>query len=101
MCECINVEIGSYDNQVILDTPRHLLKVRNGRKQTCIDKCIAKEIQWLWSMGITTLGCCCGHNKNDGYIQVTQKDCSKMIKLNYKYENKKIWSFYPLTGGIK
>jgi len=28
-----------------------------------VDACIAEEIQWLNSVGIKTLGCCCGHGK--------------------------------------
>ena len=28
-----------------------------------IDKCIAQTIQMLWDNGVTTMGSCCGHNR--------------------------------------
>ena len=36
-----------------------------------VDKCLADEIKYLWSKGITTTGCCCGHNFKRPYIGVT------------------------------
>ena len=35
-----------------------------------IDKCIASIVQALNEAGIYTRGCCCGHNKKDGYIEL-------------------------------
>jgi hypothetical protein len=33
------------------------------RRNVQVDACISDEIQWLNGLGITTLGCCCGHGK--------------------------------------
>lgn len=89
MCDCQGVEIGSYKNQVELKTPKHMLEKGNigcleFRPTTCIDKCLVEEIKHLWSLGITTTGCCCGHNKMDGYIGVAKEDIQKMKKLGYE-----------------
>jgi len=75
MCNCVNVKMGSYDNQVTLKMP-------NG-KLMGIDECIAEEVQYLWSCDIRTTGCCCGHNIQEGYIGVIEKDIEFMKKLGY------------------
>lgn len=49
-----------------------------------VDKCIENEIKWLWSEGITTTGCCCGHNKGKEYIRVAKIDVAHMMFLGYK-----------------
>lgn len=50
-----------------------------------IDKCLSEEIQYLWSQGIHTLGCCCGHNKKIGFIQVERTDFQKMLDMGYEW----------------
>lgn len=55
-----------------------------------IDKCLEDEIKDLWSNGIKTMGCCCGHGKTLGFIQVTNDCIDRMYELgyqNYIYEN--------------
>ena len=76
MCNCVNVKMGSYDNQVTL-------KMLNGELMG-IDKCIAEEIQYLWKFGIRTTGCCCGHNIMGGVIGVVDEDIEIMKKGGYK-----------------
>lgn len=52
--------------------------------------CIADEVESLWNAGIRTTGCCCGHGKYLGFIQVVDEDIEKMNKLgyvNYIYED--------------
>lgn len=76
-CQCENVEIGSYDNQVELPTPRHMLEIGNigcleFRATTCVDRCIAPLVQALWAAGVVTTGCCCGHNKMPGFVGIWQ-----------------------------
>jgi GMP synthase-like glutamine amidotransferase len=88
MCKCKNVKIGSYDNQfVISDLPDHMIKYKSlhggNINSICIDRCLEQEIRYLWSQGITTTGCCCGHNKLAGYIGVIFKDIPKMKELGY------------------
>lgn len=90
MCDCVNVEVGSYDNQVIYPIPKHMEGYKNNRVKAglspyiCIDKCLENEIKILWSLGIRTTGCCCGHNKQQGYIGVYFEDIPKMKELGYK-----------------
>lgn len=88
MCNCINVKMGSYDNQVELSRPKCMIGRTEGTHSNiiCIDKCIAKEIQYLWNCGVSTTGCCCGHNIQEGYIGVIEKDIEFMKKLGYKVE---------------
>jgi len=87
---CINVGFGSYDcyEQTIDDVS--------------VDSCLVGEINRLNNEGITTIGCCCGHGKKQGYIQVTPSHIEKMISLGYKqlsvdeYGNGG-WCFKPKT----
>jgi len=76
MCKCKNIKMGSYDNQVTLKMP-------NGQLMG-IDTCIAQEIKHLWDCDIGTTGCCCGHNQQEGYIGVIDKDIEFMKKSGYK-----------------
>jgi len=92
-CDCPpGIEIGSYDNQVTLDTPQFMRDICSMgcltfRDQTCVDACLADEIKDLWSRGIVTTGCCCGHNLTlpGGlpYIGVRDEDIPKMKDLGY------------------
>lgn len=89
MCNCKNIAIGSYDNQVVItNLPYHMLAYvsnRNGsRDSICLDACIAEEVQDLWSLGITTTGCCCGHNKLPAFIGVIDDDIPKMKAMGYE-----------------
>ena len=48
-----------------------------------VDECLADEIESLWNKGIRTTGCCCGHGKYLGFINVYQDDIEKMEHLGY------------------
>jgi len=83
--------MGSYDNQVELPRPKHMIGRTEGTtgNTICVDKCISEEIKYLWSIGIRTTGCCCGHNIIGGYIGVIDEDIEFMKRLGYKvYFNK-------------
>jgi len=80
MCKCQNVEIGSYENQIWVHAPAHMPKEHG----YCIDRCIAEEVFTLWMNGITTTGCCCGHNTQTGYIGVVDKDIQEMKSFGYE-----------------
>lgn len=89
MCDCIDVEPGSYDNEIMLEIPDNVTLRYNApgqevRKTVCIDQCLAEEIQHLWSLGITTTGCCCGHNKTNGLIGVIDDDIQHMKDIGYE-----------------
>lgn len=80
MCDCKDVKIGSYDNQVILCSW--------WGESVCIDACLKDEILWLWNKGILTTGCCCGHNIERPMINVVKEHHCKMIELDYEqWEN--------------
>lgn len=89
-CSCVNIEIGSYGNQVRLTAPDHLTEPLNKIGYTIydgtiwVDACLSEEIKFLWSLGIRTTGCCCGHNTGDPYIGVINEDIPRMKELGYK-----------------
>ncbi len=77
MCNCKDIEIGEYGNQIMVLWPF-------GNSFICIDRCLLDEISLLWSQDIPTTGSCCGHNKQVGYIGVPEYYISKMKKLGYE-----------------
>ncbi|NII81724.1 MULTISPECIES: hypothetical protein [unclassified Pedobacter] len=85
MCNCINIEAGSYGNQVSLSRPNHMIGQTQGSAgdTICVDACLSAEIQSLWDLGISTTGCCCGHNYLPPFIGVIDEDIPKMKGLGY------------------
>jgi len=99
MCDCVDVEIGSYGNQIQVSAPEHMRGLSLGcmtiRESICLDRCIANEVQALWRDGVTTTGCCCGHNKTTGYIGVYGEESkTRMLRLGYDLLRSDD-SFYP------
>jgi hypothetical protein len=94
MCNCKNIEIGSYDNQVTLETPEWMTK-----RTVDIDACLVDEIKDLWACGIHTTGCCCGHNKVSPMINIEDNYGSAMISLGYDWflNEFDIFCFIPKT----
>lgn len=95
-CQCVSVEVGSYDNQIWVHSPDHMQK-ENGY---CLDRCVAEEVMQLWMKGITTTGCCCGHNKKEPFIGVIDADIPRMKLMGYEVAPNKNRpmdedSFYP------
>lgn len=81
-CGCLNVEMGSYDNQVELKTPEFILELGavgclSFRETTCVDACVAPLVLALWERGVVTTGACCGHNQQDGYVGIYRPALSK------------------------
>ncbi len=83
MCKCNNIEIGSYENQTVLDYPEWF-KSEKEILSCGIDNCLVDEIKDLWSQGIQTIESCCGHNKVQGYISVLEDHAHLMVDLGYK-----------------
>lgn len=79
----MNIEMGSYQNQTILDYPLWFKSEKKIRKAG-IDNCLVDEIKYLWDIGIQTVESCCGHNRTKSYISVLDGYHNKMIKLGYK-----------------
>lgn len=94
MCKCVDVAMGSYDNQIVLGYYPVMRKYQDNRIADgspgygiCVDRCIVGEVIALWKAGIRTYGCCCGHNKVKGFINVGEEDFERAISLGYeKYE---------------
>lgn len=85
-CACINVAMGSYANQIEVPAPEVLRTMRAaaGLSGTiCLDRCVAAEVQALWAKGITTTGCCCGHNTAPPFIGVVPADIGRMKAMGY------------------
>lgn len=81
VCTCVNVAMGSYDNQTTLLTP---WRYSDGKqKQVGIDNCILNEILYLWSKEIKTLASCCGHGKGLATIVVYPEYINEMYELGY------------------
>ena len=79
--------------KVVLKPPPNFIPQNgcDGYKDTvCVDKCLAEEIKSLWDNNIVTLGCCCGHGRNLGFIQVAEGYIDMMLLMgyqNYIYED--------------
>ena len=91
-CECKNINQQTqecYDQMVSLKIPDHMEIYRkskiknNGTDRVCIDPCIVSEIEWLWSKGIATYGCCCGHNKQESFVNVDDSNIQQMLGMGY------------------
>lgn len=79
MCDCKeHIVPQEYGNEVIVLPPFT-------KRFTCIDKCLLDEISLLWSQGIETTGCCCGHNKwtDMAFIGVKDEYIDQMKELGY------------------
>ena len=88
-CACVNVDFGTYANQVTLDVPpgmdiRCNSPDREPKVVVGVDACLADEIRYLWSLGIVTTGCCCGHGKGAPYIGVEDRFIPAMKALGYR-----------------
>lgn len=54
------------------------------KENITVDYCLSPEIQRLRNDGIETIGCCCGHGRLQGYIQVDPKFVETMKQNGYK-----------------
>lgn len=87
---CKNVDFGSYT--CCEDT-------KNG---ISVDGCLVAEVGKLVNGGIKTIGCCCGHGRAQGYIQVAPESVDDMKKLGYEQlpldaDGNGLWCFKPKT----
>lgn len=72
----------------ILHPPENFIKYNCSdeyKESIQVDECIADEIEELWNKGIKTMGCCCGHGLELGFIQVANDSILKMEKLGYQH----------------
>lgn len=92
MCNCENIQSQSvecYAQQITVTIPEHmrgykLKRLSNGLSdKISIDPCCFAEIWWLWKHGIVTYGCCCGHNAQESFVNVHEKDTQWMLDNGY------------------
>lgn len=70
----------------VLYPPVELLKCNSCdeyKSSVVVDKCLSDEIERLWSKGVKTTGCCCGHGINLGFIEVRDECIEIMEQLGY------------------
>jgi len=83
-CTCKNVGMGEHTNALFVPPPDYFNSAKAGY---WIDKCIFHEVMILWSIGVVTTGCCCGHNKPSEpgrpYIGVENQFIPFMKDLGY------------------
>jgi hypothetical protein len=98
MCNCkSDLKFNTYKNQVTIpriDMPLHMQQYVT-KDAICIDRCILWELFKLWSYGITTTWCCCGHNVENGVIGVISDNVPIMFRLGYAR------SFNPHHNGVQ
>lgn len=88
---CKNIPFGTYVCYEVIE-----------ELNICVDKCLINEIKELNRMGIKTIGCCCGHKKGSGYIQVSSNFVKDMKNLGYEQipieaNGNGKWCFKPKT----
>ena len=97
---CVDSPIGEYKCYVELIESRGA-----GNEPTiiCVDTCLQHEIYELrHKHNVNTIGCCCGHGRKQGYIQVSPQSVQKMHELGYKQmpeqsDGQGKWCFKPQT----
>ena len=60
-----------WGTEVVLDLPEDIHPEKENRTVS-LDECIAEIIQNLWLDGCQTLGCCCGHGKENPSIVISE-----------------------------
>lgn len=98
MCKCKVNDItanGENKNTIVLRLPEWREELLKGfgycpdyckKKEVSIDACMQEEILALWSKGVCTTGCCCGHNRFVPYVGVIKEHIDKMKELGYKVQ---------------
>ena len=77
-----------YKQHVLLELPEcseRQRRISEGLStHVCIDPCITQEIKALWSMGVVTTGCCCGHKVYEAFVNVVPESEPLMQQLGYE-----------------
>jgi len=77
-CESYNNPMSTNNNSSV--QVKILYNPFNSDKETCIDSCIADHINALWQAAIPTLSCCCGHNRFQPSVVLSDSDDAKEAK---------------------
>ena len=113
MCNCkikkLSQEIGN-QQMTLVKLPdfmrRYFANKGIEKHHIWIDSCLADEIKYLWSKGIVTTGCCCGHNYLPPYIGIDDRSSSEIKWLGYKvqynpFDSERDTTFYPKSVKTK
>lgn len=77
---CIHSPIGKHKCNVKIN-----FMPQSGQESICVDTCLQNEIQDLIRKHrIWTVGSCCGHGVEQGFIQVAENCVEKMLELGYE-----------------
>lgn len=84
-------DLYAYSRQIVIDLPVWTIAVKerlrmNYTPNVCIDSCIVDAIKELWSKGVETTGCCCGHNIMPAWVSVHPGFYEKMFELGYEQQ---------------
>ena len=95
---CAHSKIGEYKCYVPIR-----FSAQSGHCDICVDTCLQDEVfNLIRKRGVTTIACCCGHGRKQGFIQVIEQDVEDMLMLGYEMlpvdENGNgKWCFKPKT----
>lgn len=100
MCNCYNIDFTKqHSYQTFLKIPIQNIPDDFLFDEVMIDNCLIDEIKELWSKGVITITCCCGHNKVAGFIAVIKNHWKMMEMLGYeKFKNIHWNSSWPEGG---
>lgn len=80
-------EAKRYSRMITIDLPENKerqRRIKDGlNPRVCLDPCIVDEVKHLWSLGIVTHGCCCGHNEMQSIVNVADENIQQMLDLGY------------------
>lgn len=99
---------GDYQGQIVLSPTielRYNEPERKVRETVAVDACLKDELEKLWSEGVITTGCCCGHHTRIPYIGVEDRFIAVMKDKGYivspnPMNSAREDSFYPKSVRI-
>ena len=96
MCDCISYNrpdlcLADGRPEVILPAPPQITDKPNG---ICVDACIADAIRMLWSHGVETKGCCCGHNRGGPSVVIAKQCDGDMVKRLLSEHDGRGWDVF-------
>lgn len=89
-CHSYNWGIGTVPEKVF--DPNDFFPFKDKTKTVCLDDCIADQIASIWSAGIWTRACCCGHNREAPSLVLHDKsDAPRVIEILKRIDPKRNW----------
>lgn len=81
-------DLSNICRMVRIQCPKNFIRFNSNenkyKTEITVDSCLKDEIIFLWSMGVKTAGCCCGHGIKNGFINVFDESIGMMYKLGYE-----------------